>query len=38
MMLMPGMSYEAVMRFNWSELKAWHDIAIDTYKTIRGIE
>ena len=37
-MFMPGMSYETVMSFRWLELKAWHKIAIDTYKTMKGIQ
>jgi len=37
MMLMPGMRYETILDFNWPELKAWHSIAISTYKTMRGI-
>ena len=36
-MLMPGMNYETVMSFNWFELKAWHGIAIQTYKAMKGI-
>jgi len=38
MTLMPGMSYEVIQDFNWLELKAWHEIAIDTYKTMKGIQ
>jgi hypothetical protein len=38
MMLMPAIGYEAVMHFNWPELKGWHEIAIQTYKTMRGSE
>ena len=36
-MLMPSISYTSVMDFTFAELKAWHTIAIDTYKTMRGI-
>jgi hypothetical protein len=38
MVLMPGMSYETVMSFNWPELKSWHEAAVQTLKTMRGIE
>ena len=37
MMLMPAIGYEAVMKFHWPELKAWHRIAIETFKAIKGI-
>jgi hypothetical protein len=38
MMLMPAISFDTVMDFNWPELKAWHKIAIQTFKSMRGIE
>jgi hypothetical protein len=37
MMLMPAMSYENVMNFNWPELKSWHETAVQTFKAMRGI-
>jgi hypothetical protein len=38
MMLMPGMGFETVMNFNWPELKSWHEVAVQTYKAMKGIE
>jgi len=38
MVLMPGMSYETVTSFNWPELKAWHEIAVKTFKAMHGIK
>jgi hypothetical protein len=38
MMLMPAVSYETVMNFNWPELKGWHEVAIKTFKSMRGID
>jgi hypothetical protein len=37
MVLMPAIGYENVMSFNWPELKSWHGIAVNTFKSIRGI-
>ena len=37
-MLMPAIGYDTVMKFHWPELKAWHNVAIDTYKAMKGIE
>lgn len=34
---MPAIGYEAVMSFNWRELKSWHEAALATYKTMKGI-
>jgi hypothetical protein len=34
---MPAMGYDTVMYFNWPELKSWHEIAIKTFKAMRGI-
>jgi hypothetical protein len=38
MTLMPAIGYETVMRFNWPELKSWHEIAVQTVKAMRGIQ
>jgi hypothetical protein len=38
MMLMPAIKYKTVMKFHWPELKAWHGIAIETYKAMKGIK
>jgi hypothetical protein len=38
MMLMPAVGYENVMNFNWPELKGWHEIAVKTFKSIRGVD
>jgi hypothetical protein len=38
MTLMPGIGFEAVMKFHWPELKAWHNAAIETYKVMKGIQ
>ncbi|WP_301338679.1 hypothetical protein [Treponema vincentii] len=38
MILTPGMSFETILEFTWSELKRWHSLAICTYKTIHGIQ
>ena len=37
-MLSPGMSFENVLNFTWRELKRWHTLAVDTFKTIHGIK
>jgi hypothetical protein len=37
MMMMPAIGYEAVMGFNWHELKSWHETALTTWKAMRGI-
>jgi hypothetical protein len=37
MALMPSVSFETVMNFTWRELKEWHEVAIETYKTTHGI-
>ncbi|MGP1475149.1 MAG: hypothetical protein ACTTJ1_07070 [Treponema sp.] len=36
-MLAPGVSLENVLDFTWGELKRWHSIAVDTFKTIHGV-
>jgi hypothetical protein len=38
MMLMPAIGFQTVMDFHWPELKAWHDVAITTYKNMKGIQ
>jgi hypothetical protein len=38
MMLMPAMGYDTVMNFNWPELRGWHEVALKTFKSIRGID
>jgi hypothetical protein len=38
MILMPALGYETVMNFHWPELKSWHEVAMQTYKSMRGIE
>jgi hypothetical protein len=37
MMMIPAIGYEAVMNFNWQELKSWHEAALATYRAIKGI-
>jgi hypothetical protein len=38
MALMPAISYQTVMGFNWPELKGWHETAVAAYKALHGIE
>jgi hypothetical protein len=38
MQMMPSISFETIMGFTWPRLKAWHNAAFDTYKTLNGVE
>jgi hypothetical protein len=38
MVIMPGMSFEAIQNMNWPEMKAWHKSAVETWKNTRGFE
>lgn len=37
-MLLPALSFETVMEFNWKELTQWRSQVIETYKDLRGLE
>jgi hypothetical protein len=38
MVLMPSISYETLMNFDWQETKSWHKIAVETRNALRGIK